>query len=399
MIPEILAPAGDMERLKWAFYYGADAVYIGGVEYSLRANSKNFTTEEIKEAVKYAHKINKKIYVTVNMILRNNDLKGLDRYLKKLQSAKVDAIIVSDMSVIEAHNRLKLTIPIHISTQTSTINKYAMKFWEKLGVTRVVLARECSKEDIKEIKENTKLELETFIHGAMCCSYSGKCILSNYITKRDANRGGCSQSCRFEYIIDKSKNKKDFSIATKDLNMIDYLKELKELGICSLKIEGRMRSIYYIATVVNTYKKALILLENNLLTQKDINYFKKTLNRVSNRENTPQFFNKKPTEKEQYYIGREEKTNKDFLAVILDYDENTKLATIEQRNYFSIGDTLEVFSPNRKPYRFLLDKIKTQNNEFVSAARHPKEILKIKINTKVNKFDIIRVPTNKTNKI
>lgn len=390
---EILAPAGDMERLKWAFYYGADAVYLGGVEYSLRANSTNFKTEEIREATKYAHKINKKLYVTVNMVLRNDDLKGLDRYLKKLDKIGVDAIIVSDMSVIEAHNRLKLNIPIHISTQTSTTNKDTMKFWERLGIKRVVLARECSKKEIKEIKENTRLELEVFIHGSMCCSYSGKCILSNYITKRDANRGGCSQACRFSYKID--KNKKDFNIAPKDLNMIDHLKDLKELGVTSLKIEGRMRSIYYIATVVNTYKKALILLENNILTEKDINYFKKVLNKVSNRENIPQFFSKAITEKEQYYIGREEQTNKDFLGIVLDYDEKTGIATIEQRNYFSIGDKLEIFSPNKKPYRFLLDKIKNKDNEYVSAARHPKEILKIKIPRKVEKFDIIRKPVLK----
>lgn len=392
MIPEILAPAGDMERLKWAFYYGADAVYIGGMEYSLRANSTNFTTEEIKEAVKYAHNINKKVYVTVNMILRNDDLKGLDRYLKKIDKIGVDAIIVSDLAVIEAHNRLKLNVPIHISTQTSTTNKYEMKLWEKLGVKRVVLARECSKEDIIDIKNNSKLELEVFIHGSMCVSYSGKCILSNYITKRDANRGGCSQSCRFDYEI--KKNKKTFNMAPKDLNMIEYIKDLKKLGITSLKIEGRMRSIYYIATVVNAYKKALILLENNLLTDKDILYFKKILNKVSNRENTPQFFNKTPTEKEQYFMGRKENTNKDFLGIILDYDNETKIATIEQRNYFSVGDKLEVFSPNKKPYVFLVDKIMTKNNSYVSAARHPKEILKIRINHPVTKHDILKVPTN-----
>lgn len=383
---EILSPAGDLERLKWALTYGADAVYIGGYNYSLRANANNFSIDEIKEAVTFAHNLNKKVYVTVNILFHNEDLKNLDDYLIELSNANVDAFIVSDMAVIKRINELKLKPELHISTQESSTNKYTIKFWENLGATRVVLGRECSKLDMIDIKENTNAELEVFIHGAMCTSYSGRCVLSNYVTKRDSNRGGCSQVCRFTFNMD---NYNDFQIASKDLSMIDYLEDLINIGVSSLKIEGRMRSMYYIATVVDAYKKVRDLVLNNTLTEEKLNYYKKVLNRVSNRENKPQFFDKDPSVNEQYYTGREEASNQDFLGLIKSSDD---LVQIEQRNNFKIGDEIEVFGPNTAPQKFTLEYMVNEKMEETNVARHPREILYIKVPFKVNSGDILRVP-------
>lgn len=383
---EILSPAGDLERLKWALTYGADAVYIGGYNYSLRANANNFSIDEIKEAVTFAHNLNKKVYVTVNILFHNEDLKNLDDYLIELSNANVDAFIVSDMAVIKRINELKLKPELHISTQESSTNKYTIKFWENLGATRVVLGRECSKIDMIDIKENTNAELEVFIHGAMCTSYSGRCVLSNYVTKRDSNRGGCSQVCRFTFNMDDNN---DFQIASKDLSMIDYLEDLINIGVSSLKIEGRMRSMYYIATVVDSYKKVRDMVINNTLTEEKLNYYKKVLNRVSNRENRPQFFNKEPGVNEQYYTGREEASNQDFLGLIKKVDD---LVTIEQRNNFKIGDEIEVFGPNTAPQKFTLEYMVNEKMEETNVARHPREILYIKVPFKVNSGDILRVP-------
>ncbi len=383
---EILSPAGDLERLKWALMYGADAVYIGGYNYSLRANANNFSVEEIKEAVSFAHNLNKKVYVTINILFHNEDLKDLDEYLITLSNLGVDAFIVSDLAVIKRINYLKLKPEIHISTQESSTNRYAFKFWENLNATRVVLARECSKEDIIDIKNNTNLELEVFIHGAMCTSYSGRCVLSNYVTKRDSNRGGCSQVCRFIFNMD---DLNDFQIASKDLSMIDYLEDLINIGASSLKIEGRMRSMYYIATVVDAYKRVRDMIENNSLTDEKLSYYKKVLNRVSNRENKVQFFDKEPTREEQYYTGREEASNQDFLGVVKEVGD---LIKIEQRNYFKIGDQIEVFGPNTLVNKFTLEYMVNKDNIPVDSARHPKEELYIKVPFKVNENDILRVP-------
>ena len=383
---EILSPAGDLDRLKWALTYGADAVYIGGYNYSLRANANNFSIDDIKEAVTFAHSLNKKVYVTVNILFHNNDLNGLDEYLSTLSNLGVDAFIVSDMSVIKRINKLKLKPEIHISTQESSTNKYTFKFWESLNVSRVVLGRECSKEDIIDIKNNTNLELEVFIHGAMCTSYSGRCVLSNYITKRDSNRGGCSQVCRFVFNME---DYTDFQIASKDLSMIDYLEDLINIGVSSLKIEGRMRSMYYIATVVDAYKRVRDMIENKCLTEEKLSYYKKVLNRVSNRENKVQFFDKEPGVNEQYYLGREEVSNQDFLGIVKEVGE---LVKIEQRNNFKIGSLIEIFGPNTNPQKFILEYMVNKEGELVDTARHPKEELYIKVPFKVNKNDILRVP-------
>lgn len=384
---EVLSPAGDLERLKWALMYGADAVYIGGYNYSLRANANNFSIQDITEGVDFAHSLGKKVYVTVNILFHNEDLEGLTEYLTTLSDIGVDAFIVSDLAVIKRIRELNLKPEIHISTQESSVNKFAVKFWESVGATRVVLARECSKIDILDIKNNTDAELEVFIHGAMCTSYSGRCVLSNYVTKRDSNRGGCSQVCRF---IFKTKKYDDFQIASKDLSMIDHIPELVDMGVSSLKIEGRMRSMYYIATVVNTYKNVVTLYKEGKLTNELMEYYKRVLNRLSNRENKSQFFTGDVNVSDQYYTGRKEVSNQDFLGVVLDYTDG--VMKIEQRNNFKVGDTIEVFGPNTLATKIKVDSIINEENESVSVASHPQEVLYVKVPFKVEKNDILRVP-------
>lgn len=385
---ELLLPAGDLNRLKVACLYGADAVYIGGYNYSLRANANNFSLEEIKEACEFAHKLNKKVYVTVNMIFHNEDLNGLDEYLKALDEIGIDSYIVSDFAVIESIKRLNLKTPFFISTQKSITNLETVRFYKELGAYRVVLARECSREDIKNIKENIDTEVEVFIHGAMCTSYSGRCVMSNYVTKRDSNRGGCSQVCRFVFDNDTDY---EYAFSSKDLNMLEYLPDMMNLGIESYKIEGRMKSMYYIATVANAYRTIMDKKIDGTLTEDDITYYKKVLNRVSNRENTDQFYNGVPHEEGQYFNGRQELSNQDFLALVLDYDEETELATVEQRNKFNVGDTVEVFGPTTKVNSFEIESILNDKEEYVFSASHAQEVVKIKIPFKVNKDDIIRV--------
>lgn len=393
---ELLAPAGNLEKLKFAFLYGADACYIGGRNYSLRANAKNFSIEEIQEAVKYAHNLNKKVYVTVNIVFHNEDIKGIKEYLIALSEAKVDAIIVSDPLIIDIINDNNINLKVHISTQASTLNYEAVSFWKSQGVERVVLAREMSKNEIKEIIDKTGMEIETFVHGAMCSSYSGRCVLSNYFTKRDANRGGCAQICRWEFpLYDKNNNKIEsetkFTASSKDLMMLTKVKEMIEIGIVSLKVEGRMRSNYYVATVINTYRNLIDDYYENKLTEEKVEYYQKILDKVANREATVQFWDKLPTVNEQYYLGRNEVSNQDFLGIVKDYDETTNMVTITERNYFQTGDEVEIFGPNIKPFSFKMPDIYNEDGEKVNIGRHPEEILKFKLDKKVYPNDMIRI--------
>ena len=385
---ELLMPAGDLNRLKVAIDYGADAVYIGGYDYSLRANANNFSIDDIKESVKYAHDRGKKVYVTVNMIFHNEDLDNLDDYLIKLDEMGVDSLIVSDFAVIEAIKRLKLNIKFFISTQKSITNLEAIKFYKSLGAYRVVLARECDKEDIKNIKDNIDTEVEVFIHGAMCTSYSGRCVMSNYVTLRDSNRGGCSQVCRFTF---DNNTGHDYAFSSKDLNMIDYISDMMDMKIESYKVEGRMKSLYYIATVASSYRTIMDKKIDGSLDEKTIEYYKKVLNRVSNRENISQFYDGVPGIEGQYFNGRQELSNQDFLAVVLSYDKDKNEATIEQRNKFSVNDEVEIFGPNMEAKQFKIDYIKDSEDNLVDSASHPQETLKINVPFEVKKGDIMRV--------
>lgn len=385
---ELLAPAKDFEKLQIAFLYGADAVYIGGENFSLRANATNFSKDELKMAIQYAHNLEKKVYVTVNIVFRDEDFDGLEDYLVYLSEINVDGVIVSDIAVINLINELKLNLFIVLSTQASALNEYNTLFWKNLGVKRVVLARECSKEEIKRIIDNTLVEAEVFIHGAMCTSFSGKCVLSNKATLRDANRGGCAQVCRWCF---ENKENPEFSMMSKDLNMIENVKDLFDIGVVSYKIEGRMRSVYYLATVVGVYRQIFDLVSKNELTDDKKEYFLKILNRVANRESKEQFFNNLPNEKDQYYFGRSEETNKDFLGIVKSYDKKTKTVTLEQRNHFKKGDNVEFFNPSGEVMKFVIDEFYDKDDNLIDVANHPKMIVKFKIDYNLSENDFLRV--------
>ena len=385
---ELLAPAGDLEKLKFAFHYGADAVYIGGQNFSLRANAKNFSLEDIKAGVEYAHKMQKRVYVTVNIIFHNKDTEGLEEYLWELSRIHVDAVIVSDLFVIELIRKQNIPLEVHLSTQASVLNHKSASFYKSLGVTRIVLAREASREDIKAIKESTGLELECFVHGAMCTSLSGRCVLSNRLTNRDANRGGCAQICRWVFEVEDSPK---FSMTSKDLNMIPYLEEMITSGVNSFKVEGRMRGIYYIATVILCYRRMLDKIKDHSLTKEDEAYYLALLNRVANRESSPQFVDKLPGEKEQYFLGRQEVSNQDFLGLVLDYDEKEQIVTLEQRNYFKVGDEVQFFGPNMETFSYTVHTIWNENGEEISVANHPNMILKMPLDRHVSRLDMMRI--------
>lgn len=393
-MPELLAPAGDMERLKYALIYGADAVYIGGPFLGLRANAINFSFDEIKEACEFAHSLNKKVYVTVNIVLHNKELKAVLDYLKKLEECNVDAIIVSDLTIVKlALEHTK--IPVHISTQASSMNVETAKFYKELGCERIVLARECPKEEIKAIKDNVDIELECFIHGAMCAGISGRCALSNLFTGRDANRGGCAQICRWDFDLlseDKEniKGDKEFTFCAKDLSMLKYIPDMIDQGITSFKIEGRMRSIYYIATIVNTYRKVI---DSYLSDKENYKYnpeYEKILRNCANRDSVPQFYNGVNDSTCGYYNGRVEVSNQDFLGVILYYDKESHLATVQERNLFKVGDKAIILGPNHEDIEITIDEIYDMDGNTMDIVRHPMEIVKVRLNKEVFKYDLIR---------
>ena len=394
--PELLAPAGNLEKLKYAIHYGADAVYIGGRNYSLRANNDNFTISEIKEACLYAHKHNARVYVTVNIIFHSEDVEGLKEYLIDLEQCGVDAVIVSDPLVIELLKEIDSKMEIHISTQQSTLNYEAASFWKDEGVTRIVLAREASGTDIKEIIDKTGIETEIFIHGAMCSGFSGRCVLSNHLTARDSNRGGCSQICRWNFTLrdDEELDVSDdsnYAIAPKDLSMLKYIPSLIDMGVRSFKIEGRMRSIYYIATMLHTYRKVIDEYCNNKDGYEYNKNYEKILFRCANRDAVPQFFKHRAGFDEQYYTGREEVSNQDFSGIVLDYDEEAQEVVIEQRNFFKVGDEAEIFGPNIDTHFFKIEYIKDNKGNLIDAARHPKQVVRLPINKKVEKYDLMRI--------
>lgn len=390
---ELLAPAGDLEKLKYAFLYGADAVYVAGPGYGLRANATNFTFEELKKGAEIANKLNKKIYVTVNIVLHNKELIGLKKYLQELEKTNVNAIIVSDPYIIDIAKKYT-NLEIHLSTQQSTINKEAFEFFKNEGVSRIVFAREASEIDIKDVIDNVDIETEVFIHGAMCSSYSGRCVMSNVLTARDANRGGCSQICRWDFSLledDKDITKdKPFSFCTKDLSNLKYIHNMIDLGITSFKIEGRMRSIYYLATVLSIYRKCIDDYYNKSKKSEYNKRYEQILDNVANRESISQFYDGTNDETGSYYNNRQELSNQDFLGVILDYDSKNNLALVEQRNYFKIGDVVEVFGPN-KVCEMKIEKILDEEDNFIEIVRHPKQLVKIVINFPVERYDLIRI--------
>lgn len=390
---ELLAPAGSLESLKWAILYGADAVYVGGPSFGLRANALNFSLEELEEGIRFAHQKNKKVYVTVNIVMHEKETKELETYLKALEQVKADAIIVSDPAII-AFAKKHTSLELHVSTQQSTLNYLGARFLKKIGASRIVLAREATKEDIKDIMQHVPIEIETFIHGAMCASFSGRCVLSNYFTARDSNRGGCSQICRWDFDLledgEKIEGEKPFTFCTKDLSMIEKIPEMIELGISSFKIEGRMRSIYYIATVVSAYRKVIDAYYEKRLTKELIQQEKKVLDRVANRESTVQFFDGYYGKDCQYYNGRFELSNQDFLGIVLEYDEKKNLTKIEQRNYFKVGDLVEFFGPNDFVNILKIEHIYDEEGKPLEIVNHPRQIVWIETDITLHKNDFMR---------
>ncbi len=376
---ELLAPAGDLERLKINLLYGADAVYIGGYKYGLRANATNFSLEEIKSGCEFAHKLQKKVYLTLNIVFHNEDMMDVESYIKEVVESGIDAFIVSDPFIISYIKDNYPDIEVHLSTQNSTTNYEAIEFFESEGVDRVVLARELSLLDIEGIIKKVNLDIEVFIHGAMCTCFSGRCALSNYITNRDANRGGCSQVCRFSFLT-KDKN---FTMATKDLNASRYIEKMIQIGVRSLKVEGRMRSIYYLATVVGTYRKIIDAIYEGKLNEEFLKKQEIILSRVANRETSSHYLDKEADYTDQYYTGRSEVSNQDYLGQVISYDKKNKLVKIYERNYFEVGSQVELFTPSGNIIPFTVEKLFDENQEEIKVARHPDNIYYIYLDTDI----------------
>lgn len=399
---ELLAPAGNFSKLKTAVYYGADAVYIGGKSFSLRAFSDNFTDEEIVEAVKFAHGKNVKIYVTVNIFAKNSDFEKAAEYFRFLERAKVDAVLITDVGLISLCKKVAPELKIHLSTQANTLNKYAVKFWGELGLERVVLVRELSLSEIKEISEfNPETQLEAFVHGAMCISYSGRCLLSNYFNGRDANRGECVQACRWQYELrEKSKNGEFFPIEedergsyilnSKDLNMIEYIDEMAEAGVCSLKIEGRMKSEYYLATVINAYRRAIDEYYKIGGKYKKNKMFYDELLKTNHRVFTTAYMlgeNKETVN----YSDSQSAGEKQFIATVLEGTNDEGYFIAEMRNRFKKGDKLELLTPNENFNSVILPgRITDEEGNDIEDAKIVQQKLRIYSDIKVSAGDILR---------
>ena len=394
---ELLAPAGDLDKLKIAVLYGADAVFIGGKKFSLRARASNFEMKDIQEACIFAHEHGSKVHVTMNIIPHNEDLEGLEEYIKELDQAGVDAVIVASMYIASVVKRVAPRIEIHFSTQMSTTNSMAVNFLANEGYHRVVLAREVTLEELEQLMPKVGIDIEVFIHGGMCVSYSGRCMLSNYMTNRDANRGGCAHSCRWNYTLFTDEEEqvspdKEFHYGSKDLMALRYIPNLIDLGVSSLKIEGRMKSIYYVATVVRSYRKLIDAYYQSKQTNEtlDWDFYEREIKKAENRLTSIGFFEGKPTTNEQLYNMRNEVPTKEFVGYVKEYDTATQIATIEQRNHFLPGDTLEFFGPKLDNISYTIGEILDEEGNDLDAARHPLQILKIQVPFALHPHDMVR---------
>lgn len=398
--PELLAPAGDLEKLKIAVHYGADAVFIGGREFGLRSNAGNFSIDEMREAVEFASNYNAKIYVTTNIFAHNENMDGLAEYLIDIESAGVTGIIVADPLIIETCRSNAPKLEIHLSTQQSLSNWKAVQYWKDEGLHRVVLARETSGDEIQEMKEKVDIEIEAFIHGAMCIAYSGRCTLSNHMTARDSNRGGCCQSCRWDYdLYEVNDGKQDalfsegdapFAMSPKDLKLIESIPRMIDLGIDSLKIEGRMKSIHYVATVVSVYRKVIDAYcadPENFRIQLE---WLEELEKCANRDAATAFFEGEPTYEEQMYGVHGRKTSTDFIGLVLDYNKDTKMVTLQQRNYFSKGQEVEFFGPGIENFRMTITDLWDEKGNDLDVARHPLQIVRFKSDILVRPNNMMR---------
>ncbi|MEI4769465.1 U32 family peptidase [Psychrobacillus sp. FJAT-51614] len=383
--PELLAPAGSLEKLKIAVHYGADAVFIGGQEFGLRSNAGNFSIEEMREGVEFANHYGAKVYVTTNIFAHNENMDGLEEYLQAVEATGVTGIIVADPLIIETCRNIAPKLELHLSTQQSLSNWKSVQYWKEEGLNRVVLARETSGDEIQLMKEKVDIEIETFIHGAMCIAYSGRCTLSNHMTARDSNRGGCCQSCRWDYDLYEQENGEElalfeendvpFAMSPKDLKLVESIPRMIEMGIDSLKIEGRMKSIHYIATVVSVYRKVIdaycVDPENFQMKQEWL----EELEKCANRETDTAFFEGEPSFEQQMYGVHDKKLGYDFVGLVLDYNDVTQMVTLQQRNYFKSGDEVEFFGPEIENVRLVIGEIKNSKGQVLDVARHPLEVV------------------------
>lgn len=400
--PELLAPAGNLEKLKVAVLYGADAVYLGGQQYGLREGADNFTADELREGVRFAHERGVKVYVTVNIIPHNADLSGLSEYVRELAALGADALIVSDPGILEI---VKETVPemeIHLSTQANAVNWRSVRFWHAQGVKRVVLARELSLAEIREIREKVPgVGIEVFIHGAMCISYSGRCLLSNYMTHRDANLGACAQSCRWKYALVEEKRPGEYYpvfedergtyiFNSKDLCTIEHIPELAEAGIDSLKIEGRMKSLHYAATVTAVYRQALDRYTADPAQYRYDPQWLEELKTVSHRSYTTGFYFGKPGAAGHNYESSAYIRDYDFMGFVMRYIPEEKEALVEVRSKFVKGDTMEIFGPHTPAFRVDLTYLKDAEGHEMDTAPHPHQMIRIPVDRPVQEWDMIR---------
>ena len=400
--PELLAPAGNLEKMKMAVLYGADAVYLGGKAFGLRAFGGNFTYEELKEAVEFAHVRGKKVYVTVNIFPHNSDMEKLPEYLRYLQEINVDALLVADLGVFMLCRKLIPNMELHISTQANNTNWATVNAWKELGAKRVVLAREMSLNEIREIREKCDVDLEMFMHGAMCISYSGRCLLSNYFTGRDSNRGSCAQSCRWKYaLVEETRPGKYFPIEeddrgtyimnSKDMCLMPHIKDVIESGVDSLKIEGRMKSVHYAASVTKAYRLAIdsyFADPENFTVKKE---WMDELEKVSHRAYTTGFYYHQPDADDQIYGKTSYDQTSDFVGLVRSYDPATGYAVVEQRNNMKVGQEIEVFQPTGPLYRQkITSMIDNETNEEISVAPHPQQIIRMKMEQPVEEYTILR---------
>ncbi|AZR73619.1 peptidase U32 [Anoxybacter fermentans] len=400
--PEVLAPAGNLEKLKVAVLYGADAVYLGGQAFNLREGADNFTIEEMKEGLEFAHKRGVKVYVTVNIIPHNRDFANLPTYLKQLADLGVDAVIVSDPGILTMVKEVIPGMEIHLSTQANAVNWRSVKFWHEQGVDRVILARELSLKEIKEIRKKVpEVGLEAFVHGAMCISYSGRCLLSNYMANRNANLGKCAQSCRWKYALVEEKRpghyypvfedeRGTYIFNSKDLCMIEYIPQLVQSGLDSFKIEGRMKSLHYVATVTYVYRQAVDRYVKDPENYEFDPIWLEELKKVSHRHYTTGFYFDPPGPEDHNYETSAYVRNYDFMGFVRDYLPETKEAVVEVRSKFFKGDRVEIFGPQTRVFTTELTYIKDEDDNEIEEAPHPHQIIRIPVKYPVKRFDMVR---------
>ncbi|MCI9354647.1 MAG: U32 family peptidase [Firmicutes bacterium] len=402
--PELLAPAGDLEKLKIAVLYGADAVYIGGEAYGLRAKAKNFDMEKMKEGIDFAHAYGVKVYVTANIYAHNADFEGMADYFKQVEKIGADAVLISDLGVFSVAKEAAPNLEIHVSTQANNTNYKSAQMWHQLGAKRIVVARELSLKEIKQIRQNIPqdMEIEAFVHGAMCISYSGRCLLSNYLSGRDANKGACAHPCRWKYhLVEETRpgeympieenERGTYIYNSKDLCMLEHIPDLVDAGVVSLKIEGRMKTPFYVGTVIKAYRMAIDdYFESDEKYYKNIPLYMQEVSKASHRDYTTAFYYEKPDGNQQVYTNNSYIREYDFIGMIKQNSDECNCAIVEQRNKFSVGEVIEVMPAKGNSFSMKVETMWNEQGEKILSAPHPQQILKVQFDRPVKEFDMMR---------